>query len=227
MTTVLIVEDEPNLASLLEDYLHAANLDSQVILDGLEAQRWLEQNTCDFIILDLMLPGLDGVSLCRWIRQSSQVPIMMATAKVEEIDRLLGLEIGADDYLCKPYSPREVVARVKAILRRSEMQSSDNIELKTVKIDLDRLSVDIGGTKVLLTAIEMRLFELLFKDPGKIFSRQYIMDNIYNDYRIVSDRTVDSHIKKMRRKLHDADPDVMLIHSIYGAGYKYEYQNAN
>lgn len=226
MPKVLIVEDEPELAKLLAEYLENSAIETHIITDGQVASNWLEANHADLLILDLMLPGMDGTTLCKKVRGTSDVPIIMATARVEEIDRLLGLEIGADDYVCKPYSPREIVARVKAILRRvSPAKGDTSPDLPSIVLDSDKLTVSVNGTAVHFTTIEIRLFELLFREPGKIFSRQYIMDNIYNDYRVVSDRTVDSHIKKLRKKLHEAVPKTELIHSIYGAGYKFERQD--
>lgn len=224
MSTILIVEDEPDLAKLIEEYIESAGFTAHTIHNGLVAEQWLKENNADLIILDLMLPGKDGISLFKDIRATKNTPIIMATAKVEEIDRLIGLEIGADDYLCKPYSPRELVARVKAVLRRSNAEDEANDNLR---INADTHSVHINNVAVSLTAIELRLLEFLHNEPGKIYSRQQLMDNIYNDYRIVSDRTVDSHIKKLRKKIHDAAPGLELIHSIYGIGYKFEYQNDN
>lgn len=221
---ILIVEDEPDLASVLGEYLEASGYRSHIIHDGIEAEKWLQNNTPDLILLDLMLPGKNGVELCKEYRENSSTPIIMVTAKVEEIDRLLGLELGADDYICKPYSPREVIARVKAVLRRTDNNANEqtNDTSKGIRLDDARQQVQIETTDVELTTIEFRLFSLLYSDPGRIYSRQYILDNIYNDYRIVSDRTVDSHIKKLRKKLQNAAPEIDLIRSVYGAGYKYD-----
>lgn len=219
---ILIVEDEPTLAELVQDYLRAAGFDTVVIHDGSDAAQWLQHQQADLIVLDLMLPGMDGIEFCKLIRKSADTPIVMATAKVEEIDRILGLNIGADDYICKPYSPKELIARIRAILRRVHPLGEENSA--TIKLNPDQLSLSIDGKTSELTLIEFRLFELLSREPGKIFSRQYIMDNIYNDYRVVSDRTVDSHIKKLRKKIQELSPNKQLIHSIYGAGYKFEDQ---
>ena len=218
---ILIVEDEPQLGSLLHDYLVAEGYQATHIENGADVESWLENNQADLILLDLMLPGKSGLDICRDVRSASSIPIIMVTAKVEEIDRLLGLELGADDYICKPFSPREVVARVKAVLRR---YSQDKASQPQDKVQLDEFSncVKIEGKRVELTSIEFSLFKLLFQEPGRIFSRQFIMDNIYNDYRVVSDRTVDSHIKKLRKKLQDAAPNYEVIRSVYGAGYKYD-----
>lgn len=169
-----------------------------------------------------MLPGMDGLEICKHQRQRSAVPIIMMTAKVEEIDRLLGLELGADDYVCKPFSAREVVARVKAVLRRSIQTPQEFVETAPVVVDEQSMSLRVFNQVVELTNVEFQLFSLLYSQPGRIFSRQYILDNIYQDYRIVGDRTVDGHIKNLRKKLNDANDQVELIRSVYGAGYKYE-----
>lgn len=177
------------------------------------------------ILLDLMLPGKDGLEVCKEIRQFSDVPIMMVTAKVEEIDRLLGLELGADDYICKPYSPREVVARVKAVLRRlhSVARADQNsAQASPISVDSPAMKVSINGQNCDLTLVEFQLFSMLYSEPGRIFSRDQIMSQVYSDYRVVSDRTIDSHVKKLRKKLQTLLPEVEVIYSVYGAGYKYE-----
>lgn len=219
---VVIIEDEPDLAQLLAEYIGASGYDVKVIKDGLEASSWLKQNEAALVLLDLMLPGKGGMEICKELREFSRVPVIMVTARVEEVDRLLGLEIGADDYICKPYSPREVVARVKAVLRRAELNSTGAKADDGIHLDEDRFCVEANGLSTELTVIEFRLFKLMYEQPGKIFSRQYLMDNIYSDYRIVSDRTVDSHIKKLRKKLQPALQHDEVIRSVYGAGYKYE-----
>nr|WP_041325800.1 response regulator [Saccharophagus degradans] len=220
---VLIVEDEPDLAQLLNEYMQAAQYSTTVINNGTDANDWLQANEVDIVLLDLMLPGMSGLDICRDIRKASDVPVIMITAKVEEIDRLIGLELGADDYICKPYSPREVVARTKAVLRRtlSDTSSSED-QNQSVVLCEERSSVIVHKQEIELTQIEYRMFKLLFEQPGRIFSRQFIMDNIYTDYRVVSDRTVDSHIKKLRKKLQAAAPEQDIIRSVYGAGYKFE-----
>lgn len=219
---ILIVEDEKSLSGLLQDYFKASGFSTHTIERGDEVLAWLEDNKTDAVILDLMLPGLDGLEVCKRIRAKSQLPILMTTAKIEEIDRLLGLELGADDYICKPYSPREVVARVKTVLRRTNPETkavnkSENIELLS-----DRCRVRIKDQEIDLTATELALLKLLMQSPGRIYSRNQIMDNIYSDYRIVSERTIDSHIKKLRKKLDQANPDHSYVHSVYGLGYKFE-----
>lgn len=219
--TILIVEDEARLARLVADYLAAAGFTSQTLVDGRDVEPWVRAHAPDLVILDVMLPGRDGLDICRDIRGFSQVPIILATARVEEIDRLLGLELGADDYICKPYSPRELVARVKAILRRSQPRRSGD---PGGGLLLDEAAYRVRSPlgEVELTAVEFHLFATLYKEPGRIFSRGQLMDRIYDDERIVSDRTIDSHIKKLRKKLDAIAPDQELIHSVYGAGYRYE-----
>lgn len=219
---ILIVEDEAKLAQLLADYLNAANFTTHSLANGLEVIPWFQEHPADLILLDLMLPGLDGLEIIKGIRRFSNVPVIMITARVEEIDRLLGLELGADDYICKPFSPREVVARIKAVLRRTQGESEISIKPGPMLV-LDGHSFHISayGRQVGLTAVEFQLFQVLYQQPGRIFSRVQLIDKIYQDHRIVSDRTVDSHIKKLRKKLASLLPDIELIHSVYGAGYRY------
>jgi len=222
--TILIVEDEVRLGRLLADYLSSAGFATHLIADGTEVVDWVRVHTPALILLDLMLPGRNGLDVCQDIRAFNHVPIIITTARVEEIDRLLGLELGADDYVCKPYSPREVVARVKAVLRRSQAPSNDPATGK-LELDEDSLRVHFGGRTVELTAVEFDLLAALYASPGRIYSRERLMDLIYRDHRIVSDRTIDSHVKKLRRKLTELVPDQELIHSVYGVGYRYELQN--
>jgi two-component system, OmpR family, response regulator BaeR len=218
---VLIVEDEIKLASLLKDYLTQNGFDVDLIHNGMEVESWLNSHSTDILLLDLMLPGKNGVDICKDIRRSSQLPIIMITAKVEEIDRLLGLELGADDYICKPFSPREVVARVKAVLRRSS--NSDNPEVQGLSLNVDTYKASIYGVDLSLTAVEFHLLKVLFDHPGRIFSRAVLVDKIYSDGRVVSDRTIDSHIKKLRKKISVQLPDIEIIHSLYAVGYKFEW----
>lgn len=218
--TILIVEDEVKLSDLLADYLRAGGHNVHQISEGPPVVDWVRTNRPALILLDLMLPGRDGLEICREIRGFSQVPVIMTTARVEEIDRLLGLEIGADDYVCKPYSPREVVARVKAVLRRSA--PALEADPGPLGLDASTLRVSAEGRDIELTAVEFALLQTLHAAPGRIFSRDRLMDRIYDDHRIVSDRTIDSHVKKLRRKLTDLLPERELIHSVYGVGYRYE-----
>lgn len=223
---ILIVEDEDKLARLLADYVVRAGYTAQILSDGTAVLPSLRNAMPAAILLDLMLPGADGLTLCREIRQFSAVPILMITARVEEIDRLLGLELGADDYICKPFSPREVIARLKAVLRRTGPGAAAAASVDRSALELDPLAFRIRaeGREETLTAVEFHLFDVLYSEPGRIFSRSQLMDRIYPDRRVVSDRTIDSHIKKLRRKLAMILPDQELVHAVYGAGYRYEPQ---
>lgn len=218
---VLIVEDEERLASLLSDYLKKSGYETHMIGDGLEVLPYIKQSNPDLVLLDLMLPGKDGLEIAREVRSFSQVPIIMLTARVEEIDRLLGLEMGADDYICKPFSFREVVARVKAVLRRSTSNSQED-KLRGIQLDRSRHQISILDKTIELTAIEFTLIEVMASRPGRIFTRDLLMESIYPDGRVVSDRTIDSHIRKLRKKIHDIFPEKEIIMSIYSVGYKFE-----
>lgn len=219
---ILVVEDEVKLARLLEEYVAAAGFASHTIRDGRQVVPWVTEHRPDIILLDIMLPGIDGLEICRKIRTFSQVPIIFITARVEEIDRLLGLELGGDDYICKPFSPREVVARIKAVLRRFAAAHDPDSAKGLLELDESSLRVRAGGASVELTLVEYKLLEMLYREPGRIFSRNQIMDRIYMDSRIVSDRTIDSHIKKLRKKLSQVMPYLDVIQSVYGAGYRYD-----
>ncbi|WP_296699369.1 response regulator [Thiocapsa sp. UBA6158] len=223
---ILIVEDEERLAEVVGDYLRAAGFRVHHLGCGTGAVAWIERERPDLILLDLMLPGQDGLSICREVRSRAQVPIIMTTARVEEIDRLLGLELGADDYVCKPYSPRELVARVKAVLRRTS-RAHEHRRGGFLTLEPDRLQVAHDSKAITLTAVEFALLAALHQAAGRILSRDRLMDRIYPDNRVVSDRTIDSHIKKLRRRLGELVPDVELIHSVYGVGYRYEEPEAN
>ena len=217
---ILIVEDEIKLAELLSDYLKAEGFTPTMLHRGDEVEDYFKSHQVDLILLDLMLPGVDGLTICKQIRETSNVPIIMVTARVEEIDRLLGLEFGADDYICKPYSPREVIARVKAVLRRAQPVNATMDE--SIQLDAAGYKVSHQGKNIELTKVEFLLFQTLFNRPGQIFSRSQLMDTIYDDQHVVSDRTIDSHIKKLRKKLQEIGIEEGAIYSVYGAGYKFE-----
>ena len=220
---VLIVEDEPKLAALMSDYLIAAGYRVDVLDDGLQATAWIREHAPDAVLLDVMLPGKDGMAICREVRAFSQVPMLMMTARVEEIDRLLGLELGADDYICKPFSPREVVARVKAVLRRARALDMPADMAAPLLLDEETLEARLHGTLLPLTPVEFRLLHALQARPGRVMSRSNLIDALYLDHRVVSDRTVDSHIKNLRRKIADAGHGIDPIVSIYGMGYKLDW----
>lgn len=225
-TRILIIEDEAKLAELLRDYLLRDGYEVEILLEGTNAVEAILSREPALVLLDLMLPGKDGLTICREVRRHSDVPIIMVTARVDEIDRLLGLELGADDYVCKPFSPREVVARVKSVLRRVQIPSKESpqsgsvLAYRGVELDLDRLQCRCDGERVELTPVEVRLLHALLEHPGFVFSRDRLMSRCYEDHRVVSDRTIDSHVKNLRRKLAVGDDE--LIHSIYGVGYKLE-----
>ena len=220
---ILIVEDEPKIAQLLVDYLERDDFTVSVLHEGTDEVETIRSNAPDFIILDLMLPGKDGLSICREVRQFSSVPIMMLTAKVDEIDRLIGLEIGADDYVCKPFSPREIVARVRTILRRVQQvqapQADDILRYREVTLQIDKYECSVSEERIELTPVEFRLLHGLIERPGRVFSRDQLMDICYADERVVSDRTIDTHVKNLRKKI-EPSANRVLVHSIYGVGYK-------
>ena len=219
---ILIVEDEPKIAALLADYLLAqGGFHSKIVERGDEALRQFHSEQPDLVLLDLMLPGLDGIEVCKRLRAESNVPIIMVTARVEEIDRLLGLELGADDYICKPFSPREVVARVKAVLRRSEMVKAGT-QPHGLEMDGEKFIARLKGMELALTPVEFALLQMLSTHPGRVFSRDQLMNGMYSDYRVVSDRAVDTHVKNLRRKLAEASGIEEMIKSVYGLGYRYE-----
>lgn len=218
---ILIVEDEYKLATLLHDYLHQAGFSTSIINTGKGVTEFVQATPPTLILLDLMLPEKDGLTICREIRAFSDIPIIMLTAKVEEIDKLLGLELGADDYICKPFSPREVVARVKTILRRCQPITELTTQQTKFHLDSETYQLRVAHQYINLTAIEFNIVKVLSKEPGRIFSRAQLINHIYQDHRVVSERTVDSHIKKLRKKLHDALPDEELIQSVYSVGYKF------
>jgi len=221
---ILVVEDEPKLAALLADYLRAAGFESRLIDDGLAALPAVREHAPDLLLLDLMLPGLDGMSICRELRGFSQIPVIMMTARVDEVDRLLGLEIGADDYICKPYSPREVVARVKAQLRRSGWAGSSAPEAQTsLVLDAEALRASVQGQWLDLTPAEFRLLKILAAQAGRVFSRDQLLDQLHDDGRAVTDRAVDSHVRNLRRKLEAAPGGIDPIRSVYGVGYAFEW----
>jgi two-component system response regulator BaeR len=217
--SVMIVEDEAKLAAVLADYLHAAGYLTHRVSNGIEAAAAVRRLHPDLVLLDLALPGKDGIDVCREIRAFTDTPIVMVTARVEEVDRLLGLDVGADDYICKPFSPREVVARARAILRRARTRGAV-IEIPGLVLDEAGQRARYHGQWLELTAIEFRLLQILAKAPGRVFSRDQLLNALYPDHRVVADRTVDSHVKNLRRKLHQAHAGQDLLRSVYGVGYK-------
>lgn len=224
MAKIFIIEDEQELAELVRDYLVQANYDVEIFNDGQSGLQAALQDTPDLIILDLMLPRMDGLSVCRKIREVSEVPIIMVTALTEEIDRLLGLKLGADDYVCKPFSPKELVARVQAVLRRAHSQPTQKA---LFKIDDAQQRIWYKQKAINLTPTEFRLLALFLKHIGQIFSRGQLLDHLNPDSFDVTDRVIDSHIKNLRRKINevaDTGNRHEWIHSVYGVGYRLDYE---
>ncbi|MBX2848264.1 MAG: response regulator [Acidiferrobacterales bacterium] len=227
---ILIVEDEPKIALLLSDYLTSAGYQVTTLEEGTRAVETIKQAKPDCVILDVMLPGMSGLDICKEVRKFSMLPVVMITARVDEIDRLLGLELGADDYICKPFSPREVVVRIRNILRRVSLSQAqktedegpgDTVEYRDLSLNLERFQCILGSESISLTAVEFRMLFAMASRPGCIFSRDQLMTSAYTDTRVVSDRTIDTHIKNLRKKISEAYSED-LIHSIYGVGYKVE-----
>jgi two-component system response regulator BaeR len=216
MPSILIVEDDPKIAALLADYCAAAGMHPTSVGDGRAAVAAARAQAPDLMLLDLMLPGLDGMEVCRQVRAFSNLPIIMLTARVDEIDRLLGLETGADDYVCKPFSPREVVARVRAHLRRAGMQPRE--AAAGYSIDRQALRLLHNGAAVALTPVEFRIVAEMVDHPQRVYARQQLLDIAHADQRDISDRTIDSHIKNIRRKL----PQPACLQSVYGVGYRFD-----
>ncbi|VTU37190.1 response regulator [Variovorax sp. RA8] len=223
MSRILIVEDEADIASVLQDYLRHAGHETEHVADGRTALARMLEAPPDLTLLDIMLPGLDGLGVLRQARVHTSHPIIMLTARIEEVDRLLGLELGADDYVCKPFSPREVVARVRAVLRRVEgLAATDREAEAPVVLDEAHWRATLGGSPLNLTRREFRLLQAMSRHPGRIFPRARLLELAYDDDADVSERAVDSHIKNLRRKLSAAAPSHDWIRSVYGVGFAFE-----
>jgi len=214
---ILVVEDDIKIAALLADYFEAAGWQVTRIGDGSSAVD-AARGQADLMVLDLMLPEIDGIEVCRQVRSFSPIPIIMLTARIDEIDRLLGLETGADDYVCKPFSPREVVARVRAHLRRASGTLVAPQDGPSFVVDRAGMRILHDGTALTLTPVEFRILAELIEHPDRVYSRQQLLDLAHEDQRDINDRTVDSHIKNIRRKLPQAD----CLQSVYGVGYRFE-----
>jgi two-component system, OmpR family, alkaline phosphatase synthesis response regulator PhoP len=224
--TVMVVDDEPAIVQIARDYLERAGFRVVTAGDGNSAIRLTRAEHPSLVVLDLMLPGLDGLDVTRVLRAepgTRTIPIIMLTARVEEADRLVGLELGADDYITKPFSPRELVARVRAVLRRTEGPRDESGVLRSgpLQIDMQRRSVRLGDAPVDLTATEFTLLAILARDPGRPFTRTQLIELAYDVSYAGFDRTVDAHIKNLRRKI-EADPrNPRFILTVYGVGYKF------
>ena len=219
---ILVVEDEPDIASVLVDYLHHEGFAPQHTDDGERALECILRQPPALVLLDVMLPGRDGLSVLRAVRQHSQVPIIMLTARVEEIDRLLGLDLGADDYICKPFSPREVIARVRTVLRRTMPPSASTVVPRALILDMNRRRASLHGQALQLTGKEFELLCTLAATPGRVFSRAQLLELVYTEDLDASQRAIDSHIKNLRRKFGAINPEHEWIRSVYGVGFVLE-----
>ncbi|MBF7682347.1 response regulator [Acinetobacter sp. B5B] len=225
MKHIFLVEDEVELAGLVKDYLEAANFEVSVFHDGQDAYQQFLQRKPSLMILDLMVPRMDGLTICRKVRQQSDLPIIMVTARTEEIDRVLGLNMGADDYVCKPFSPKELVARVQAVLRRLE-RKEEQVQDDLFVIEKAQQRIWYKQKALNLTPTEFRLFELFLEHVGQVYSRAQLLDYLNPENFDVADRVIDSHIKNLRRKIIDAtvqDIQSDWIQAVYGVGYRFEY----
>lgn len=217
---VLVVEDDRKISDLLQNYLRASGYVAEAVYDGRDALRQIARQAPDAVILDWMLPGLDGVSVCKQVRAFSDVPILMLTARIDEVDRLLGLDIGADDYVCKPFAPREVIARIRALLRRAEGKVKTST--KSWVIDDASFRISWRGQWLPLTRIEFMMFRLLLGRPGQVYSRDQLLAAVHDSQHDISDRAIDTHIKNLRKKIHAVDMGHDCIASVYGVGYRFD-----
>ncbi len=220
LSRVLVVEDDRKISELLLNYLRAAGYEATPVFDGREAVQHISQSAPDAVILDWMLPGLDGLGVCKAVRAFSDVPILMLTARVDELDRLLGLDTGADDYVCKPFAPREVVARIRALLRRADGR------VKTVPrpwvVEDASFRISWLGQWLALTRIEFMMFRTLLARPGRVFSRDQLLASVHDSQKDISDRAIDTHIKNLRKKVQAIEPGRECIASVYGVGYRFD-----
>ncbi len=220
-STILIVEDEPKISHLLRDYLQQAGYETRESLNYDQIRSWVEQEEINLILLDWMLPGMSGLEICQQLRTISNVPILMITARVEEIDRLKGLDSGADDYICKPFSPREVVARVKAVLRRTNHEVHAELIAGPLRLDQTTHQVWVDESEVVLTPNEFGVLRVLLQRPGKVWSRESLLQQVqgyqFNGY----DRTIDTHVKNLRKKLATYGLESSIV-TVYGIGYRFQ-----
>jgi len=220
-STILIVEDEPKISHLLRDYLQQAGYETRESLNYEQIQGWVEQEEINLILLDWMLPGMSGLEICQQLRTISTVPILMITARVEEIDRLKGLDSGADDYICKPFSPREVVSRVKAVLRRTNHEDHAELTAGPLRLDQTTHQVWVEESEVVLTPNEFGVLKVFLQRPGKVWSRESLLQQVqgyqFNGY----DRTIDTHVKNLRKKLATYGLDSSIV-TVYGIGYRFQ-----
>ena len=223
MKTILVVDDEPKIVQLARDYLEHAGFAVVTAPDGRSALDEVRRRRPDLVVLDLGLPQLDGLDVTRSIRRDSNLPIVMLTARDDEVDKLVGLELGADDYLTKPFSPRELVARVKAVLRRTERpaEPGDQIRAGDLTLDVPRMRAELGGRPVDLTATEFQLLATLAGQPGRIFTRSQLLDAVHGVAFESYERAIDTHVKNIRRKLEPDPREPRYVLTVYGVGYRF------
>ena len=223
MKTILVVDDEPKIATLARDYLEHAGFAVLTAADGPSALTTIRQRRPDLVVLDLGLPGLDGLDVTRELRRASTIPIVMLTARDDELDKVVGLELGADDYLTKPFSPRELVARVRAVLRRADRppEAAETIRAGDVVLDLPRMRAVVDGTVVDLTPTEFQLLATMAARPGRIFTRAQLLDTLHGIAFETYERAIDSHVKNLRRKIEPDPRSPRYILTVYGVGYRF------
>jgi DNA-binding response OmpR family regulator len=223
MKTILVVDDEPKIVELARDYLEHAGFGVITAGDGRSALTAVAARHPDLIVLDLALPEMDGLDVTRAVRRESDLPIVMLTARDDEVDKLLGLELGADDYVTKPFSPRELVARVRAVLRRTERRPErvDLIRASDVTIDVPRMRVDVNDRAVELTATEFEILVTLARQPGRIFTRSQLLDAVHGVAFESYERAIDTHVKNIRRKLEPEPRQPRYVETVYGVGYRF------
>jgi len=222
---ILVVDDEAQIVRVLRGYLEKAGFTVLTAYDGEEALRVARQESPDLVVLDLMLPGIDGLDVCRLLRKETNVPIIMLTARVEETDRIIGLELGADDYVSKPFSPRELVARVRAVLRRTRgaeagPEKDEILEIGQLRLDAARHSLMVGERAVELTPSEFEILRAMMKAPGRVFSRAQLLEAAQGVAYEGYERTIDTHIKNLRQKIEAEPRRPRYLHTVHGVGYK-------
>ena len=223
MKHILVVDDEARIADICRAYLERGGFKVTTASNGAEALALLRTRQPDLVVLDLGLPKMDGLDVTRAVRQHSNVPIIMLTARVEESDKLIGLELGADDYITKPFSPRELVARVRAVFRRVDLGPSraDVIRAADVTLDLPRMQARVGRRPVDLTPTEFELLAMMMRQPGRVFTRGQLLDAVRGDQAEAFDRAVDAHVKNLRRKIEPDSHEPRYVLTVYGVGYKF------
>ena len=220
---ILVIDDEPKIVEICQDYLRAAGFEVVSAGDGLQGLTTARREKPDLVVLDLMMPGMDGLDVCRGLRREGNTPIIMLTARVEESDKLVGLELGADDYITKPFSPRELVARVRVVLRRvSGDPASEMIRVGEVSLDRTRYEVTLPEKTLPLTPTEFEILATLMSQPGRIFSRAQLLTSVHGIAFESYERAIDSHIRNLRRKLETASGEARYIFTVHGVGYKFE-----